>query len=102
MQPEQSRKERFASYAAILRERFGSGVLSELQPLSQWVVWRGEVEGEKHKKVPYNPRHHLIRASVKIPKSGGTLTEALTHKDTGNYSRIGFVITLALVYISVA
>ena len=93
MHPEQTRKERFSAYTALLRERFASGVLSELQSVPQWVVWRGELEGEKHKKVPYNPRFHLIRASVKLPKSWGTLTEALTALETGNYSGLGFLVT---------
>ena len=99
MNPEQSRHERFVAYAELLRERFDSGVLTELQELPQWVVWRAEVEGEKHKKVPYNPHYHLTRASVKIPKSWGTLTEALTALETGNYSGLGFIITPPLVMV---
>ena len=39
MKPERARQERAASYAAILRERFQSGLLSELHGLPQWVVW---------------------------------------------------------------
>src|ERR1700730_14542386 len=93
MHPEQTRKERFTAYAALLKERFASGVLSELQPLNQWVVWRGEVEDGKQKKVPYNPRYHLLHASVKLPKSWGTLSLALTALETGNYSGIGFMLT---------
>jgi putative DNA primase/helicase len=99
MKPEQTRKEQFTGYAANLRERFESGVLSELQPLNQWVLWRGEIEDGKKKKVPYNPHHHLIRASVKIPKSWGSLPEALSALATGNYSGIGFMITPPLVMI---
>src|SRR5438270_2449809 len=98
MKPEQTRKERFTAYAAILRERFASGVLSELQGLLQWVVWRAELEGEKHKKVPYSPHLHLIRASVKVPKNWGTLSEALTAIETGNYSGLGFMLTPPLVF----
>src|SRR5437764_1795134 len=98
MQPEQTRKERFTAYAALLRERLASGVLSELQSLPQWVVWRAELEGEKHKKVPYNPRYHLLHASVKLPKSWGTLDQALTTLETGNYSGIGFMLTPPLVF----
>src|SRR5947209_3774891 len=99
MNPEQNRHERFIEYAELLRERFDSGVLAELQELPQWVVWRGELEGEKHKKVPYNPHSHLTRASVTIPKSWGTLTEALTALETGNYSGLGFMITPPLVMV---
>src|SRR5437764_14394066 len=98
MQPEQTRKERFTAYAALLRERLASGVLSELQSLPQWVVWRAELEGEKHKKVPYNPHLHLIRASVKVPKNWGTLSKALTALETGNYAGLGFLVTPPLVF----
>src|SRR5712692_2334491 len=67
MQPEHTGKERFPAYANALQERFRQGMLAELQPLKQWVVWRGEVESGKAKKVPYNPKYQLIHASVKIP-----------------------------------
>jgi hypothetical protein len=93
MKPEQGRHERFIAYSAALRERFVSGVLAELQPLNQWVVWKGELEEGKRKKVPYDPNYRLARASVKIPKSWGTLEQSLTALATGNYSGIGFMLT---------
>jgi len=99
MKPEQIRQEQFTAYAAILRERFHSGLLSELQSLPQWVVWRSELEDGKSKKVPYNPNLHLAHASVKIPKSWGTLEQSLKALGTGNYSGIGFLITPPLVFI---
>jgi len=99
MNTEQSRHERFIEYAAALRERFASGVLSELQPLNQWVVWKGELEEGKRKKVPYNPNYRLARASVKIPTSWGTLDQSLEALATGNYSGIGFMVTPPLVFI---
>lgn len=99
MQPENQRRERFTAYAHLLRERFQSGILAELQPLHQWVVWRSELEDGKRKKVPYNPNYHLIRASVKIPKSWGTLQQALTVLETGDYSGLGFMLTLPLVLV---
>jgi hypothetical protein len=68
MNPEHTRHERFIEYTAMLRERFESGMLSQLQDLSQWVVWRAELDEGKQKKVPYSPNVHLARASVKIPK----------------------------------
>ncbi|SRR5258708_8679611 len=67
--------------------------------LPQWVVWRAELEDGKNKKVPYNPNHHLVRASVKIPKSWGTLDQALQALASGNYSGVGFMITPPLVMI---
>src|SRR5947209_2002559 len=99
MNPERTRHERFIEYAAALRERFASGVLSELQPLNQWVVWKDELEDGKRKKVPYNPNFRNARASVKIPKSWGTLDTALHALETGNYSGLGFMITPPLVMV---
>jgi putative DNA primase/helicase len=100
MKPEQPRREQFTAYAAILRERFSDGMLSELQSLPQWVVWRAELDSEgKKKKVPYNPHHHLVKANVKIPKSWGTLDQSLKALETGNYSGIGFMLTPPLSFI---
>jgi putative DNA primase/helicase len=99
MNPEQTRHERFIEYTALLKERFDEGCLSELQGLTQWVVWRGELEDGKQKKIPYNPHYRNARASVKIPKSWGTLDESLTALETGNYSGLGFMITPPLVMI---
>jgi primase-polymerase (primpol)-like protein len=92
MNPERSRQERFIEYTAMLKERFASGVLSEMQDLPQWVVWKAELDEGKHKKVPYNPNYRNARASVKIPKSWGTLPASLKALETGNYSGLGFMI----------
>jgi primase-polymerase (primpol)-like protein len=101
MKPEQSRHERFIEYAAFLRERFAQGLLSELQPLNQWVVWKAELEEGKRKKVPYNPNYYNIhaRSSVKIPKSWGTLEQSLKALESGTCSGIGFMITPPFVFI---
>lgn len=101
MNPEQSRHERFIQYAEALQERFSEGVLAELQPLPQWIVWRAELEDGRPKKVPYNPNYDDLqaRASIKIPKSWGTLADALLTLESGHYSGIGFVITPPLVMI---
>ena len=71
-----SRREQFIAYTEMLRERFHRGVLAELQPLNQWVVWRGEIEDGKKKKVPYNPNHnHISREQAsKFRKVGEHLT----------------------------
>jgi len=99
MTPEHTKQEHFISYAHLLSERFHSGMLSQLQPLNQWVVWKGELEAGKRKKVPYNPNYPNARASVKIPKSWGSLPDALTALESGNFSGIGFMITPPLVFI---
>ena len=100
-EPEPTRHEHFIQYAEALQERFAEGMLAELQDLPQWVVWRAELEDSRPKKVPYNPNfdHLQARASVKIPKSWGTLTEALTALQSGHYSGIGCIITPPLVMI---
>ena len=100
-EPEYTRHERFSSYAEALLERFTEGCLAELQDLPQWVVWRAELEDGKHKKVPYNPNYYQIhaRVSVKIPKSWGTLDQALTALESGHYTGLGFMITPPLVMI---
>src|SRR5215467_4543678 len=100
-EPEPTRHERFIQYAEILRERFASGMLSELQEQTQWVLWRAELEDGKPKKVPYNPNYYHLqaRASVNIPKSWGTLDQALTALESGYFSGLGFVITPPLVMI---
>ncbi len=99
MPPEHQRHERFTAYAHILKERFNAGMLSQLQGLPQWVVWRAELEDGKNKKVPYNPSHHLVRANVKIPKSWGTLDQALQALKSSDYSGLGFMITPPLVML---
>src|SRR5436305_14781444 len=94
MKPEQNRHERAIRYAETLRERLQSGILAELQPLHQWVVWRAEQDREgKQKKVPYNPRSSFSHASVNRPSTWGTVGEALTALQSGEYSGIGLMIT---------
>ena len=96
---EHTRQKRFTNYAATLKERFASGLLAELQPLKQWLVWKGELEAGKRKKVPYNPNYWLARASVKLPNSWGTLGESLAALETGNYTGLGFMITPPLIMV---
>lgn len=100
MPPEQTRRERFTAYTALLKERFDSGLLAELQNMPQWVVWKAELDGEgKRKKIPYNPNYRNARASVKIPKSWGSLETTLTALASGFYSGIGFMLTPPLVFL---
>src|SRR5436309_13146187 len=83
----------------MLKDRFTSGYRSQRAGVPQWVVGRAELEDGKHKKVPYNPHLHVIRASVKIPKSWGTVDQALSALATGLYSGLGFMLTPPLVLI---
>jgi putative DNA primase/helicase len=102
MNPEQTRHEQFNQDPTQLRDRFRFGVLKELQNLPQWVVWKREVGKEgNQKKAPHNPNHRNAYASVKIPQSWGTLNQALTALESGEYSGIGFMITPPLVLIDI-
>src|SRR5258708_18834524 len=93
MPPEVTRREYFTAYAATLRERFTNGMLAELQPFNQWVVWKRSFEQDAWRKPPYNPNYANARASSKIPKSWGSLDAALTALASGNFQGLGFVVT---------
>jgi len=87
MKPEQIRLEQYHPDIQQLRDRFRFGMLRQLQDLNQWGVWKREFDREgKLKKAPYNPKVRNAYASVKIPKSWGTLEQALTALETGEYS----------------
>src|SRR5947208_14847782 len=96
MQPERTLQNRpqeqrhYAGYTQDLRERLQSGLLSELAPYPQFVVWKYTVEQGKLKKRPFNPRTHLPART----NDHGTWTrvELTLHAlTTGRYNSIGFV-----------
>src|SRR3989442_6786667 len=80
----------YAGYAQDLRERFQSGLLSELLPYSQFVVWKYTVEQKKLKKRPFNPRTNLP-AKTTDPSTWTGVNTALKALATGRYNGIGFV-----------
>lgn len=95
MNREIQRKERehFTEYARELAEKFNEGILHELTPYKQFIVWRyQEAERGKKKKPPYNPATHYP-ASPNDPKTWGTYKDALKALSTGLYNGIGFVFT---------
>src|SRR6266849_5827250 len=85
-----SEQRHYAGYSQDLRERFSSGLLSELTPYSQFVVWKYIVEQGKLKKRPFNPRTNLP-ARTTDPSTWTTVTTALKALGTGRYNGIGFV-----------
>src|SRR5437773_4080426 len=85
--PEQRR---YAGYASDLRERFQAGLLSELTPYPQFVVWKYTLENKKLKKRPYNPRTQLP-AKTNDPSTWTDVAVALKALATGRYNGIGFV-----------
>ncbi|MFL5591546.1 MAG: hypothetical protein ACJ8DI_28375 [Ktedonobacteraceae bacterium] len=80
----------YAGYAQDLRERLQSGLLSELTPYSQFVVWKYTVENKKLKKRPYQPKTHMP-AKTNDPSTWTRLDPALKALATGRYNGIGFV-----------
>src|SRR3989440_4320902 len=83
-----------AGYAQELRERFQSGMLSELTPYPHFVVWKYAVENKKLKKRPFNPRTHLS-AKTNDPSTWTDVNVALKALATGRYNGIGFVFARA-------
>ncbi len=80
----------YPRYAQDLRERFSSGMLSELTPYPQFVVWKYTVEQKKLKKRPYSPKTHLP-ARTNDPSTWTDVNQALRALATGRYNGIGFV-----------
>ena len=80
----------YAAYAQELREKFRNGLLSELVPYPQFVVWKHQWIDGKPKKPPYNPKTHIL-ADTTDPQSWGTLSQALKALSSGRYNGIGFV-----------
>src|SRR2546423_6148521 len=80
----------YAGYSQDLREKFQSGILSELTPYSQFVVWKYTVEQKKLKKRPFNPRTN-VPAKTNDPSTWTDVDVALKALATGRYNGIGFV-----------
>src|SRR6266480_2205576 len=80
----------YTGFAQELRERFQSGMLSELLPYPHFVVWKYAVEQGKLKKRPYHPRTNLP-ARTNDPSTWTNVTTALKALATGRYNGIGFV-----------
>src|SRR5438270_1916730 len=80
----------YAGIATDLRERFQSGILSELLPYPQFVVWKYTMEQRKLKKRPFNPRTNLS-ARTNDPSTWTDINQALRALATGRYNGIGFV-----------
>src|SRR5712691_1648835 len=80
----------YARYAQDLRERFSHGLLSELTPYPQFVVWKYVMEKKKLKKRPFNPRTN-VPAKTNDPSTWTDVNVALRALATGRYNGIGFV-----------
>src|SRR3989440_7086878 len=80
----------YAGYAQDLRERLQSGLLSQLTPYPQFVVWKYTVEQGKLKKRPFNPRTN-VPAKTNDLSTWTDVNQALRALATGRYNGIGFV-----------
>src|SRR5947209_7252622 len=80
----------FGTYTAELRETFQSGLLKELTPYPQFVVWSYKLVEGTFKKPPYNPTTHNL-AQVDNARTWGTLNQALRALATGYFHGMGFV-----------
>ena len=74
----------------ILKERLEGGILTELLPYCQWVVWRYSLFKGQWKKPPFNPANGRA-AKTNDRKTWGTFSQALYRLETGKYHGIGFV-----------
>src|SRR5205085_11886814 len=91
---QRSEQRHYAGYASDLREKFQSGMLSELMPYPQFVVWKYTVEQGKLKKRPFNPRTH-VPARTNDPTTWTSIEPALKALASGRYNGIGFVFSRA-------
>jgi primase-polymerase (primpol)-like protein len=89
-QPKPQEQRHYADYAQDLRERLQSGLLSELTPYPQFVVWKYTVEQGKLKKRPFNPKT-FFPARTNDPTTWARVEHALHALATGRYNGIGFV-----------
>ncbi len=90
MKPELPEQSHYAGKAQELRERFQSGLLSELLPYPHFVVWKYTLESGKLKKRPFNPKTHLP-SKTNDPSTWTDLHQSLKALATGRYNGIGFV-----------
>src|SRR6266567_33534 len=87
-----SEQRHYAGHSQDLRERFQSGLLSELTPYPHFVVWKYTMENKKLKKRPFNPRTHTA-ARTNDPTTWTRVEPSLQALATGRYNGIGFVFT---------
>ncbi len=92
MNPEHTRHEQLTAYAATLTERFAQGMLAELAPYRNFVVWRYRLIDGQKKKPPFNPNTHQP-ASPTDSETWGTLASALSAVATGGFQGIGFMLS---------
>ncbi len=73
-----------------LWQRLEQGILSELLPFRQWVVWRYQLVKAQWKKQPFNPVTGRP-AKTNDRNTWGTFAQAIYRLETGQYHGIGFV-----------
>lgn len=69
------------------------GMPEQLRDIDRWVVWRAEgPEGEKPRKIPYQPRNPEAKASSTCQAHWGTFDEAQTTWMIHDMTGVGFVL----------
>jgi len=98
MLPEQTRRERFTTYAETLSKRFQKGILKNMQDKPLWVLYKLEKDeqGNIHKR-PYTPRGYP--ASIYKPRQWASLANVLEVLATGNFHVAGIGIMLPAPYV---
>jgi len=76
--------------STTLKQRLEKGILSELLPYRQWVVWRYQLVNGQWKKPPFNPANGRA-ARTNDQRTWGTFPQAIYQLETGRYHGIGFV-----------
>src|SRR5579864_1251058 len=93
MSSEHPQQEQAARYAAFLQERFETqGMLAELQPHPNFVVWRYSVIDGQRKKPPFDPNTSTPASPIE-PRTWGNVESALDALATGKYQGIGFMLS---------
>lgn len=76
----------------ILRQRFETGVMPEMRPYPNWVVWKLQYlpDEDRFGKIPFSPQTGKP-ADMNDPSTWGKLDEALDTLREGSHSGVGFV-----------
>jgi len=98
MHIENTKGERFTTYAETLHQRFSKGILNNLQKKALWVLWKREQDkqGKIHKR-PFTPKGYP--ASIYKPRQWASLAYALEALATGNFAGIGLMLPAPYVLI---
>jgi primase-polymerase (primpol)-like protein len=98
MSIEQTRAERYSTYAETLSKRFQTGILATMQEKPFWVLWKPEKDerGNIHKR-PFSPQNYPT--SMYKPRQWASLDNVLEALATGNFAGIGVMLPAPFVLL---